>query len=132
MQMILASNSPRRKEILQKAGYNFEIVSSNYDEKMLLGGSYPKIIKNRINGSQGHLSNEQSLEFAKFLFESGTKCFILSHISENNNTPELAYLNYANYFENQGLVLDKDVFIRLSFQNKHGNNFKLKEDGNGN
>lgn len=34
MQMILASNSPRRKEILQKAGYNFEIVSSNYDEKI--------------------------------------------------------------------------------------------------
>ncbi len=32
--MILASNSPRRKEILQKAGYNFEIISSNYDEKI--------------------------------------------------------------------------------------------------
>lgn len=31
--LILASNSPRRREILQKAGYNFIIIPSNYDEK---------------------------------------------------------------------------------------------------
>lgn len=109
-------------------GSKMVFIESNYDEKMLLGGIYPKIVKNRIKGSFGHLSNAQSLEFAKFLFENGTKCFVLSHISENNNTPELAYLNYANYFESQGLVLDKDVFVRLSFQSKHGNNFVLKED----
>ena len=35
---------------------------------------------------------------------------------------------FADYFESQGLVLDKDVFIRLSFQEKHGNNFNLKEE----
>ena len=78
------------------------------------------------------MSNVQSLELAKFLYQNGAKCFVLSHLSQNNNTPEIAYTNYADYFESQGLVLDKDVFIRLSFQNKHGNNFKLKEDGNGN
>ena len=33
MQLILASASPRRKEILQKEGYNFQIISSDYDEK---------------------------------------------------------------------------------------------------
>lgn len=109
-------------------GSKMVFIESNYDEKMLMSGNYPKIIKTRINGQFGHLSNAQSLELAKFLFETGTKCFILSHISENNNTPELAYLNYANYFEEKGLVLDKDVFVRLSFQNKHGNNFILKED----
>ena len=110
------------------SGAKMVFIESNYDEKMLLGGKYPKIVKNRIKGSQGHLSNEESLKLAKFLYDNGTKCFVLSHISENNNTYELAYLNYANYFESKGLVLDKDVFIRLSFQNKHGNNFKLKED----
>lgn len=112
-------------------GSKIVFIESNYDEKMLLGGSYPKIVKNRINGRNGHLSNEQSLELAKYLFENGTKHFVLSHISENNNTPEIAYLNYANYFESQGFVLDKDVFIRLSFQSRHGNKFVLKEDKNG-
>ena len=33
MKLILASASPRRKEILQKEGYNFEIITSDYDEK---------------------------------------------------------------------------------------------------
>ena len=33
MNLILASNSPRRKEILNHAGYNFKIIPSNYDEK---------------------------------------------------------------------------------------------------
>lgn len=109
-------------------GSKMVFIESNYDEKMLMGGSYPKIIKERIKGQFGHLSNVQSLELAKYLFDTGTKCFVLSHISENNNTHELAYLNYANYFESQGMVLDKDVFIRLSFQSKHGNNFNLKEE----
>lgn len=106
-------------------------IESNYDEKMLYGGSYPYIVKKRIDSSKGHLSNTQSLELAKFLFENGTRCFVLSHLSQNNNLPELAYSNYANYFESQGLVLDKDVFLRLSFQERHGNNFSLKEEFDG-
>lgn len=110
------------------AGVKMVFLESNYDEKMLWGGSYPYLIKKRIDGAKGHLSNVQSLELAKWLFEQGTKCFVLSHISENNNTYELAYVNYVDYFESQHLMLDKDVFIRLSFQNKHGNKFSLKED----
>jgi len=31
--LILASNSPRRKELLEKAGYVFEVIPSEYDEK---------------------------------------------------------------------------------------------------
>ena len=112
-------------------GSKMVFIESNYDEEMLLSGKYPKIVKNRIKGRYGHLSNDDSLELAKYLFDNGTKCFILSHISENNNTYEKAYLNYANYFEGLGLKLDSDVFIRLSFQNKHGNKFILKEDDNG-
>lgn len=112
-------------------GAKMVFIESNYDEQMLLGGRYPKIVKERIRGSKGHLSNKQSLELAKELFKAGTKCFVLSHISANNNTHELAYLNYANYFESQGLKLDTDVIIRLSFQERHGNNFSLKEEFNG-
>lgn len=109
-------------------GSKIVFIESNYDEEMLAQGKYPKAVKERIKGECGHLSNSQSLELAKFLFKNGTNCFVLSHISENNNTMEIAYLNYVNYFESQGLVLDKDVFIRLSFQGKHSNNFILKED----
>lgn len=117
------------KKLLE--GSKIVFIESNYDEKMLWGGRYPTIVKERIDSEHGHLSNDQSLELAKFLFERGTKCFVLSHLSENNNTPEKAFLNYVEYFESKNFVLDKDVFIRLSFQNKHGNNFVLKEDYDG-
>ncbi len=33
MQLILASASPRRKEILQKEGFDFEVITSYYEEK---------------------------------------------------------------------------------------------------
>ena len=32
MNLILASNSPRRKEILKNNGYSFDIIPSKYDE----------------------------------------------------------------------------------------------------
>lgn len=35
MKLILASNSPRRKDILKNEGYDFEIIPSNYDENIL-------------------------------------------------------------------------------------------------
>lgn len=41
MKLILASASPRRKEILSKAGYNFEVIPSDYDEK-ICGLNYSK------------------------------------------------------------------------------------------
>ncbi|MBP3582266.1 MAG: MBL fold metallo-hydrolase [Clostridia bacterium] len=110
------------------AGVKMVFIESNYDEEMLLNGKYPYIVKQRIFGEKGHLSNAQSLEFAKALYKSGTRCFILSHISENNNTKELAYKNYVEYFESKNLVLDKDVFIRISYQGKCGNNFNLREE----
>ena len=34
MNIILASNSPRRREILTQAGYNFQVIASCYDEKI--------------------------------------------------------------------------------------------------
>ncbi|HET9946907.1 MAG TPA: nucleoside triphosphate pyrophosphatase [Patescibacteria group bacterium] len=35
-QLILASSSPRRKELLEKAGFTFSVVTSNYEEDMSL------------------------------------------------------------------------------------------------
>lgn len=112
-------------------GLKIIFLESNYDDEMIDGGPYPYIVKQRIKGEKGHLSNAQSLELAKFLYENGTKCFVLSHISQNNNTYEKAFINYANYFENQGLTIGKHVKLYISFQEKHGNNFLIHEDYDG-
>jgi phosphoribosyl 1,2-cyclic phosphodiesterase len=67
------------------------ILESNYDEKKLKCGCYPELLKQRILSSKGHLSNYDCAAFARFLAENGTKNFMLGHLSEENNTPELAF-----------------------------------------
>lgn len=113
------------------AGVKMVFIESNYDENMLAGGKYPFLLKKRIASEKGHLSNTQSLELAKFLYGTGTRCFVLSHISENNNTYELAFSNYVDYFEKNNIKLNEDVYVRVSFQGKRGNNFNLKEEYDG-
>lgn len=112
-------------------GAKIVFIESNYDEKMLFEGKYPYVLKKRIASDKGHLSNDQSLELARFLYDNGTKCFVLSHISENNNTYELALANFVDYFESNNIKLNQDVIIKVSFQMKHGNNFTLREEYDG-
>lgn len=113
------------------AGTKIVFLESNYDEEMLAGGPYPFILKRRIAGEKGHLSNVQSLELAKYLYDNGTKCFVLSHISENNNTYELALANFVDYFANNNIKLNQDVIVKVSRQMQHGNNFTLREEYDG-
>ena len=40
MDLILASNSPRRKEILTNAGFTFKVISSDYEEKSFCSDPY--------------------------------------------------------------------------------------------
>ena len=64
-------------------------LEANYCEEMLRDGNYPYILKKRISGDDGHLSNSQALElFTKFRSKQLTH-LILSHLSKNNNKPEL-------------------------------------------
>jgi phosphoribosyl 1,2-cyclic phosphodiesterase len=65
-------------------------LEANYDEDLLENGRYPLHLKNRIRGGEGHLSNRQALE----LFVEHRPPFmthvLLSHLSKENNTPQLA------------------------------------------
>ncbi|HSH20091.1 MAG TPA: MBL fold metallo-hydrolase [Draconibacterium sp.] len=65
-------------------------LESNYDEKMLWEGSYPYFLKQRVASSIGHLSNKQALELLQNYAGEKLKCVFLSHISKENNTPEIA------------------------------------------
>jgi phosphoribosyl 1,2-cyclic phosphodiesterase len=71
-------------------GCNSVVLESNYDEKMLMNGSYPHDLKLRIKSHTGHLSNYDCAAFARLLAENGTKNFMLGHLSEENNTPDIA------------------------------------------
>ena len=64
-------------------------LESNYDEEMLDRGTYPIYLKNRIRGGMGHLSNQKALELFVSYRPKFMSHLILSHLSKNNNSPEL-------------------------------------------
>jgi len=74
--------------IMEKS--NTILLESNHDVNMLRTGKYPYSLKQRIIGNFGHLSNATSAKTVEYLIKKGTKNFILAHLSEENNFPDLA------------------------------------------
>ena len=57
---------------------------------MLMDGPYPYYLKQRIISDEGHLSNTTTAKYLKELIGNNTKYIILAHLSEHNNTEQLA------------------------------------------
>ncbi len=68
---------------------NAAFLEANYDADMLENGNYPIHLKNRIRGGEGHLSNAEALQLFRQHRPSYMSHLLLSHLSKNNNTPEL-------------------------------------------
>ncbi|MDP8210596.1 MAG: MBL fold metallo-hydrolase [Candidatus Stygibacter australis] len=73
------------------------ILESNHDEIKLLEGPYPWHLKQRVKSRQGHLSNRQAVSVISQVIHPGLKKLILAHLSEKNNTPELAESEMKRY-----------------------------------
>lgn len=79
------------------------VFEANHDVTMLRNGRYPQMLKDRILSNRGHLSNDDCSAFLPHLAENGSKRIILAHLSEDNNTPAIAYetckkaLSHAGY-----------------------------------
>lgn len=67
------------------------VIESNHDVEMLMDGPYPYDLKLRIRGKRGHLSNRKCADLCAELAGQGTTHFLLAHLSEENNYPDLAY-----------------------------------------
>ncbi|GAA4452291.1 MBL fold metallo-hydrolase [Nibrella saemangeumensis] len=65
-------------------------LEANYDEDLLEHGRYPYFLKQRIRGGQGHLSNQQALELFKTHRPAYMSHVLLSHLSKDNNCPQVA------------------------------------------
>lgn len=72
-------------------------LEANYDETMLTTGSYPFHLKKRISGGNGHLSNTQALQLFITHRSSFLSHLILSHLSKNNNDPQLVEALFKTY-----------------------------------
>ena len=77
-------------------GCDLVLIEANYDEQMLNSGKYPPYVKNRIKSNHGHLSNISCAEQIAKLIQTGTTRFVLSHLSQENNTADIADRAVAN------------------------------------
>jgi phosphoribosyl 1,2-cyclic phosphodiesterase len=77
------------------SGLDALVLECNYDRDMLWGGPYPKWLKERIAGPFGHLDNRESERLLGALDRSKLKHVIGAHLSQQNNTPELARASLA-------------------------------------
>jgi phosphoribosyl 1,2-cyclic phosphodiesterase len=66
------------------------MLECNHDRQMLADSTYPPSLKQRIGGAYGHLSNQTSAEILAALNRSRLKTVVGAHLSQQNNTPELA------------------------------------------
>lgn len=66
-------------------------LEANHDVNMLMVGSYPYVLKQRILGERGHLSNDMAAELLCRLYHERLQAVLLAHLSKENNYPELAY-----------------------------------------
>lgn len=80
-------------------------LESNYCEQMLENGSYPYHLKKRISGNKGHLSNDQALELFLKHKPAHLQLLILSHLSQNNNHPDVVNNLFAPYANGMKIVV---------------------------
>ena len=66
------------------------ILEANHDDDMLRTGPYPRVVQARIAGSHGHLSNTSAARLARAVAHRGLRHVVLAHLSQNNNSPQVA------------------------------------------
>lgn len=96
------------------------VLESNHDVELLKNGNYPFHLKRRILSELGHLSNNQCAEILQKLVGTKVQNVVLSHLSQQNNTPKLATDCAVQALSAKGVVVGKDItlYVADQFQNE--------------
>jgi phosphoribosyl 1,2-cyclic phosphodiesterase len=91
------------------------VLESNHDVRMLKEGPYPVYLKARIRGPRGHLSNAESAVALRALLGPQTMGVLLGHLSQRNNTEEIAL---ATVLDGVPEAMHKGVKIKTTSPNR--------------
>lgn len=109
--------------------YNSKLVilESNHDVSMLKANpNYSFLLKNRILGKRGHLSNDAACEVVAELASHQVKQIVLAHLSPENNTPELCYNTMCDYLLSKGIIPNVHIYIEVVDKSALGTLYTLK------
>jgi len=97
-------------------------LESNHDIDMLQNGPYPYYLKKRIASDSGHISNYDAALLVMEYASPKLRHVFLSHLSLNNNTPELAMQTFKIAKERNDL---KDMTYSLTYRDRPTELFRL-------
>ena len=100
------------------AGCSLVALEANYDAFSLHGGPYPYYLKVRIASDRGHLDNRACAAAILDLIQDGCRKFALCHLSQTNNSPELALTTVYNVLLAAGIQPGRDVQIQAQARNE--------------
>ena len=98
-----------RKYHNQLTNKNYYIIESNHDIELLMNGSYPYHLKQRILGDRGHLSNKSCADYMAKFAGNNTKGVTLIHLSEENNRKEIAYSTFINTLKENNKTVENII-----------------------
>lgn len=108
-------------------GSDILYIEANHDERMLLNNEkYSAALKNRILSPRGHMSNTECGLALSYLVHTGVKQAVLSHLSEENNTPLLAYTTVKRVLKENGIIEGQHICVDVSLQNEIGTTFEVQ------
>lgn len=96
------------------SGSDAILIESNHDVYMLNRGPYPPELKMRIMSEKGHISNNACASELVRLLNTGTKRFILGHLSQKNNTPLLALSSAEAALADVGAKNGRDCIVSVA------------------
>lgn len=108
------------------SGSAFVYLESNYDQSMLFSCNYPIWLKKRIEGRQGHLSNIDCAKTIEKLSKTGTRAILLAHLSENSNTPLLAFNTTLDYLKSKDIEIGTDIRVDISNQYRRSSIYRIR------
>ena len=101
-------------------GADATVIESNHDIRMLQNGAYPYYLKKRILSDKGHLSNEACADILPFFVKNGTTKFVLAHLSQENNVPELAFETAICSLRSHNMNNNVDFQLHVAPMQNHG------------
>ena len=95
-------------------GARLVVAEANYDPERLRSGPYPVFLKERILSDHGHLSNEMGGALALFAVEQGARRIVLGHLSQENNSPAIAYRAVERALTGGGVWVGADCALSVA------------------
>jgi phosphoribosyl 1,2-cyclic phosphodiesterase len=84
------------------------MLECNHCLQMLSMGPYHASLKQRVAGQWGHLNNHQSANLLRHIETERLQHLVISHISEQNNTAELARSTIAEVYGDKPSLITAD------------------------